>query len=303
MSTIGVFDSGYGGLTVFEALVQRFPHLSFTYLGDHARAPYGNKTGAEVLALTRQGVEALFQQGCQLVILGCNTATAVAGRPLQQSWLPASVWVGAGRNVLGIVAPTVEMATQTPWCVTTPTYPQKYNKDTLAIFATRQTTETGVYVEEILKRCPHMQVVQQPCPQLAGAIENQALPAEIQALINTYVQDMLAHCQQVPQGAILGCTHYPLVADMFQAALPPQVRLYSQPPIVADSLEDYLLRHPLPHSTPDARRVQIYTTGAAADVSRRMQTFWPHLPEVRSISIASGPEMGNSGVHGMVESA
>ena len=121
---IGVFDSGLGGLTVLRALSERFPKTGFTYLGDHANVPYGNRDSDEVVQLTQSGVENLFQHGCHLVILGCNTATAVAARQLQQNWLPTSRWASA-YNVLGIVAPTVEAATQTPWAVTTPQYPQK----------------------------------------------------------------------------------------------------------------------------------------------------------------------------------
>jgi glutamate racemase len=120
---IGVFDSGLGGLTVLHVLAERFPGLSFTYLGDHAHVPYGNRASDEIVELTRAE---LFTRGSKLVLLGCNTATAVAARRLQQNWLPGSPWQSKGHNVLGIVAPTVEAATQTPWAVTTPQYPQKY---------------------------------------------------------------------------------------------------------------------------------------------------------------------------------
>lgn len=106
---IGVFDSGLGGLTVLRALRSRFPQLDFTYLGDHAHVPYGNRPSDEIVELTRGSVEALFERGCKLVLLGCNTATAVAARRLQRSWLPGSGW--KGHNVVGIVAPTVEAAT------------------------------------------------------------------------------------------------------------------------------------------------------------------------------------------------
>ena len=117
---IGIFDSGLGGLTVLRALVARFPELGFVYLGDHANVPYGNRPSDEIVELTRSGVEALFRRGAKLTLLGCNTATSVAARRLQQVWLPGSGW--RGHNVLGIVAPTVEAATQTPWAVTTPQY-------------------------------------------------------------------------------------------------------------------------------------------------------------------------------------
>ena len=131
---IGLFDSGHGGLTVLRALVERFPGQRFLYLGDHANAPYGNRPSEDVVALTRTAVSWLFDAGCPLVMLACNTATAVACRTLQRDWLPGSGRTGV--NVLGIVAPTVEAATQTPWAITTPQYPQKYMTDTIAVFAT-----------------------------------------------------------------------------------------------------------------------------------------------------------------------
>jgi glutamate racemase len=139
---IGVFDSGHGGLTVFRELVERFPQVPFIYLGDHANVPYGDRASDEIVALTRHGVEVLFRRGCRLVLLGCNTATCVAARTLQQGWLPVSGW--AARNVLGIVAPTVEAATQTPWAVTAPQYPQKYNTDVIAVFGTTRTIGTPI---------------------------------------------------------------------------------------------------------------------------------------------------------------
>ena len=161
---IGVFDSGLGGLTVLRALVDRFPDKSFLYLGDHANVPYGNRPSDEVIDLTRASTEALFSQGCKLVLLGCNTATAVAARHLQQNWLPQSKW--RGHNVLGIVAPTVEAATQTPWAVSTPQYPQKYNTDVVGVFGTTRTIASGVYPEEIRKRCPARSQSCSRCAQL-----------------------------------------------------------------------------------------------------------------------------------------
>jgi glutamate racemase len=166
---IGVFDSGIGGLTIFRALVERFPNITFVYLGDHANVPYGDRASDDIVALTRRGVDALFRHGCRLVLLGCNTATCIAARTLQQGWLPVSGW--PGRKILGIVAPTVEAATQTPWAVTTPQYPQKYNTDTIAVFGTTRTIASHAYPEEIRKRCPKVMVVQQTCPELAAAIE------------------------------------------------------------------------------------------------------------------------------------
>ena len=147
---IGVFDSGHGGLTVLKVLADQFPNQDFLYLGDHVNAPYGNRDSDEVVALTRAGVELLFEKGCRLVLLGCNTATSIACRTIQQDWLPSSKW--QGRNVLGIIAPTVEVATQTPWGVTEPQYPQMYKTDVIAVFATQRTILSGVFQEEIAKR-------------------------------------------------------------------------------------------------------------------------------------------------------
>lgn len=277
---IGVFDSGLGGLTVLRELAARFPQVSFTYLADHANVPYGNRSSDEVVELTRQGVEALFERGARLVLLGCNTATAVAARRLQQNWLPDTAWTG--HNVLGIVAPTVEAATQTPWAVTAPQYPQKYNTDLIGVFGTTRTITSNVYMEEIRKRCPKVMVVQQVCADLAGAIEDEATEPELDALVREGVTALLAQTGGAPpHRAILGCTHFPLVEHLFARHLPPFTRILSQPQVVADSLEYYLHRHP--HyvdghaSTPD-ERIRLLTTGNACDASALAQVFWPNAP-------------------------
>ena len=213
---IGVFDSGHGGLTVFRALVRRFPRVPFVYLGDHHHVPYGNKPSDEIVTLTRDGVDALFRRGCRLVLLGCNTATCVAARTLQKDWLPVSGW--AGRNILGIVAPTVEAATQTPWAATAPQYPQKYNTDVIAVFGTTRTVTSHAYPEEIRKRCPKVTVVQQTCAELVGAIERGAPERELDALVAQGVTALLAQTAGAPpHRAILGCTHFPLVEPLFRA--------------------------------------------------------------------------------------
>jgi glutamate racemase len=274
---IGVFDSGLGGLTVLRALVERFPAQSFLYLGDHANVPYGNRPSGEIVELTRAGVERLFHAGCRLVVLGCNTATAAAARTLQRDWLPRAGF--AGRNILGIVAPTVEAATQTPWAVTTPQYPQKYNTDVIAVFGTARTVGSGVFPEEIRKRCPRVSVVQQACPRLAGAIETEASQAELDQLVQTAVAALLEQTGGAPpHRAILGCTHYPLVEPLFRRHLPPFTRVLAQPPVVADSLEDYLARHSRYAETQGDARLLLTTTGAPEQISRRAQVFWPDIP-------------------------
>jgi glutamate racemase len=274
---IGVFDSGLGGLTVLRALVDRFPDKSFLYLGDHANVPYGDRSSAEVIDLTRASVEALFSQGCKLVLLGCNTATAVAARHLQQTWLPASPW--KGHNILGIVAPTVEAATQTPWAVSGPQYPQKYNTDVVAVFGTTRTISSGVYPEEIRKRCPRVTVVQQICSRLAGAIEDEAPEAELEGLVVEGVQGLLKQTNGLPpHRAILGCTHFPLVEHLFRRHLPPFTRILSQPEVVADSLEDYLARHAHYTAGDAGGSLTLLTTASnPAEISARARVFWPEV--------------------------
>ncbi|MDQ8699989.1 aspartate/glutamate racemase family protein [Hyphomicrobium sp. LHD-15] len=242
---IGVFDSGLGGLTVLRALTARFPELSFVYLGDHAHVPYGNRPSEEIIELTRASVETLFRRGCKLVVLGCNTATAVAARRLQTTWLPETPWKAEGYNIVGIVAPTVEAATQTPWAVTTPQYPQKFLTDRIAVFGTTRTIASNVYAEEIRKRCPKVTVIQQVCSELAGAIERGVAEPELERLVKEGIDGAMAQANGEPlHRAILGCTHFPLVEHLFRRHLPPATRILSQPEIVADSLEDYLSRHP-----------------------------------------------------------
>ena len=272
---IGLFDSGHGGLTIFSALQARFPARSFLYLGDHANVPYGNRPSEQVVALTRAGVEQLFSRNCRLVLLACNTATAVALRQLQQHWLPHSPWRAKGHNVVGIIAPTVEAATQTPWAVTHPQYPQKYNTDLIAVLGTSRTVASGVYPEEIGKRCPKVEVVQQASPGLAGAIEDGAADGELDRLVADCVEKLMLQTHgRAPHRAILGCTHYPLVQHLFARHLPKSTRILSQPEIVADSLEDYLARHPeFGEGVGATIGSQLLTTGDAARVRATARLF------------------------------
>ncbi len=275
---IGVFDSGHGGLTVLKALRDQFPHLPFLYLGDHANAPYGNRLSEEVVTLTQQGVEALFQHGCKLVVLGCNTATSIACRSLQQTWLPNSQW--QDHNVLGIIAPTVEVATQTPWGVTEPQYPQMHKEDVIGVFATQRTIDSGVFTEEIKKRCPQMQVVGQACAQLAGLIEAGAPEDALDKLVGDYVAALLAQLDgKFPHFAILGCTHYPLVEPLFARHLPPSCRVLSQPKIAAQALDHYLRRHVnYVEGCTAGSALKLMTTGDVELVEQRLVIDWPGRP-------------------------
>ena len=276
---IGVFDSGHGGLTIFQKISAVFPNMPLIYLGDHQNAPYGNKSGKEVLEHTQKGVETLFNQGCKLVVLGCNTATASAARKLQQNWLKTSGYAEKGYNLLGVIAPTVEVATETPWSIETPQHPQKLKQDIIAVFGTVQTVASQVYPQEILKRCPQITVVQQACPHLAGAIEQGASQAELNDLVHDYVQEMLTRAEgKIPHWAILGCTHYPLVKDLFEKYLPKTTRLIDQPDVITASLKDYLNRH-TQYVEMGEKTIRILTTGNAEEVQKMLPTLWSDVPK------------------------
>lgn len=282
---IGVFDSGHGGLTILRALVARFPSQGFIYLGDHAHVPYGDRDSKEIIALTSAGAEALFARGCRLVVLGCNTATAVAARHLQQNWLPHSRWSGH-HNVLGIVAPTVEAATQTPWAVTAPQYPQKNNTDCIAVFGTTRTIQSGVYSEEIRKRCPKVTLVEQACAGLAGAIESRADERHLNELIEKSVSSANAKLSgRTPNQVILGCTHFPLVEHLFRRHLPAETRILSQPDSVADSLEDYLGRHRTYVGQAGQGDTILLTTGNSETTNALARVFWPEAPPFTQLTL------------------
>lgn len=237
---IGVFDSGSGGLTVLAALQARLPGRHFVYLGDHARAPYGERSPAEVLAFTRAGAEALFGLGCRLVILACNTACALALRPLQEDWLPAR---HPDCRLLGVFVPLVEALTGRPWN-REEQRPDPAPRFRLAVFATPATVRSGAFGREVNRRLPGVAVTEFPCPGLVDLIEAGAPPAEIEASVAGFLAPLSAAAGFAPQRAILGCTHYPLVAGCFARALPRGGEILDQPAVVAASLARYLERWP-----------------------------------------------------------
>jgi glutamate racemase len=238
---IGVFDSGYGGLTVLAALHARLPRQRFLYLGDNAHAPYGSRTGGEIQALTQAGIEHLFQCGARVVILACNTATATAIRPLQQNWLPLRY---PDRRILGVIAPMIEEIAQTPWHSTAGPDEARRPVETVAVFATQATVESGFYPREIALRAPNIAVIQQACPELAGLIEAGAPDATLRAAVDRHVGSLLGNLGKAPDKAVLGCTHFPLVESLFRSALPAETQVLSQPTRVAAALVAYLFRHP-----------------------------------------------------------
>ena len=272
---IGVFDSGIGGLTIHHALVERLPHVDLLYLGDQAHAPYGPKSGEEIVALTRAGCERLFEAGANLIVLACNTASAIALRRLQQTWLPGHRRrLGRPVNVLGIIVPTIEAATGVPWEHEPELRGDKVERlDVIGVFCTRATAESRVYEIEVDKRRQDVAAFSEACISLAGLIEQGAPREELAAVIGTHVDALSRRVGRPPDRAILGCTHYEMVADLFSAALPPGTPLIHQPSSVADALARYLERHPeyVVGST-GARR--FLTTGKPGQQNGLAETFW-----------------------------
>jgi glutamate racemase len=271
---IGVFDSGFGGLTVHRALVEALPERDFVYLGDNRNAPYGIKRPIDVLNLTCAGIERLFEEGCTLAILACNTASVVALRWIQQQWLPALRREdGVPRNVIGIVVPTIEAATGLGWDEDPAAGETAERSSTIAVFATCRTVETGCYPIEIRKRRPDITVVQQACPELAGSIEQGAPGDDIRALVEQYVDELGQKVDGPPDCVILGCTHYPLVADAFAGALPRGVPIIHQPQATARALKYYLDRHPEYDAGSTGRRTFL-STGFSSEALPLIERFW-----------------------------
>lgn len=239
---IGFFDSGSGGLTIMEGCRKVMPDASFVYLGDHANAPYGHRDNQAIVDLTKAGVDALFKQGCTLVVLACNTAAAVALKTLQQEWLPQA-W--PGRNILGVLVPMVEAVSGVAWADEQPSQESAKDVRNIILFATRKTVESGAYAEELAKRAPNLTLIQKACPGLVDAIEGGAGQLPLAGLVKGYVDEA---CEDIGDGrldaAVLGCTHFPMVEHLFRQALGADVPLYSQPDVVAEALVRYIAAHP-----------------------------------------------------------
>jgi glutamate racemase len=269
---IGVFDSGHGGLTVLRAAVQRMPERDFLYLGDHANAPYGNRSPESIFRLTRDAVENLFGAGCRLVLLACNTAAATALRRLQQEWLPLH---HPDKRILGVLVPMVEAITGRPWMAELTAARRAGEERLVAVFATSRTVASRAFPHEIGKRAPGVTVVQQGCPHLAGLIEAGAPRAEIRAAVRRHAAALRRRLDgRIPDAVILGCTHYALIPEIFAEALPEAAAPLSQPELTALSLEAYLTRHPELDSPASRRGARFLTSGEPARVNRVARTFF-----------------------------
>lgn len=226
---IGIFDSGYGGLTILDCIRQRLPQYDYLYLGDNARTPYGPRSFGVVYEFTRQAVERLFEMGCHLVVLACNTASAKALRTIQQHDLPG--W-DPQRRVLGIIRPTAEVIGSLT------------KSRHVGVLATEGTIKSESYRLEIQKLHPDIQVTGIACPLWVPLVENNEMHSPgADYFVRKYIMQMMV-ADPLIDAAILGCTHYPLLMEKIQQAMPPTVRIVPQGEYVAQSLHDYLQRHP-----------------------------------------------------------
>ncbi len=229
MTPIGVFDSGYGGLTILRDIVKLLPQYDYLYLGDNARAPYGNRSFDCVYDFTLQAVRHLFAQGCPLVILACNTASAKALRSIQQRDLPG---IDPSRRVLGVIRPTAEAIGELS------------RGGRIGVMATPGTIASQSYVMEIAKLHPDFTVTGQACPMWVPLVENREADGPgADYFVRKYIDELLTAAPDIDT-IILACTHYPLLYPKIRVAVPEDVRLVCQGDIVARSLQDYLLRHP-----------------------------------------------------------
>lgn len=228
MGPIGVFDSGYGGLTILKEIRSRLPQYDYIFLGDNARAPYGSRSFDVVYEFTLQAVRRLFELGCPLVILACNTASAKALRSIQQCDLPQ---IDPTRRVLGVIRPTVEALgglTKT---------------GRIGVFGTAGTVRSRSYDLEVEKLYPGFRTYSQACPLWVPLIENgEAQQPGADYFVEKYVGELFAQAEGIDT-VLLGCTHYPIMYDKIRAAVPESAQVVCQGAIVADSLADYLQRH------------------------------------------------------------
>jgi glutamate racemase len=257
---IGVFDSGYGGLTVLKEIVKQLPDYNYLYLGDNARAPYGTRSFDTVYNYTLQCVNWFFKQGCSLVILACNTASAKALRTIQQHNLPN---IDNTKRVLGVIRPTTEIIGNytTTNCV--------------GILGTLGTVQSQSYPLEINKFYPNIHVFQEACPMWVALVENsEHNKPGADYFIKQHIQNLLVQNTNIDT-ILLACTHYPLLIDKIKNYLPNRITVLSQGEIVANSLADYLVRHPsLAEKCNKGGKIEFYTTDAVADFNNKASIFY-----------------------------
>ena len=257
---IGVFDSGYGGLTVLKEIINRLPAYDYVYLGDNARTPYGNRSFDTVYRYTLECVKWFFNQGCHLVILACNTASAKALRTIQQNDLPK---IDKNKRVLGVIRPTAEIIGNFS------------ESKHVGILATSGTVASNSYVLEIEKFYPDIKVYQQSCPMWVPLVENNEYDNHgTDFFVKKYIQQLLSKDEAIDT-VLLACTHYPILLEKIKEYSPADMKILSQGDIVAKSLRDYLHRHPEIEINCSKNKTRaFYTTDSAEDFDNHAGIFF-----------------------------
>jgi glutamate racemase len=257
---IGIFDSGYGGLTVFKAISERLPAYDYLYLGDNGRAPYGDRSFEAIYQYTLECVEWLFSKGCELVILACNTASAKALRTIQQKVLPIKY---PNHRVLGVIRPTAEVIGG---------FSASKN---IGVMGTTGTVNSKSYLIEINKFFPEVTVMQQSCPMWVPLVENnEHLDAGADFFVKKYIFELLGQNSQIDT-ILLACTHYPLLIPKVKEVLPDGIHLIGQGEIVAESLEIYLENHQeIAEKIAINRKHSFFTTGDSGIFDEHASLFF-----------------------------
>ena len=268
---IGIFDSGYGGLTVMKEIVRRLPSYDFIYMGDNARAPYGNRSFDTVYRDTLECVKWFFEQGCPLVILACNTASAKALRTIQQNDLEK---LNPANRVLGVIRPTSEIM-------------GNFTKSgSIGILATNGTVQSGSYAIEINKFAPDVKVVQEACPMWVPLVENNEYDKQgADYFVRKNIENLMAKDGDIDT-ILLACTHYPLLMDKLVKYVPEGIRILSQGEIVAESLAKYLVNHPEMEvrCTKKGSR-SFYTTDSEEDFNNHAAIFFGEQVKARNVEL------------------
>lgn len=257
---IGIFDSGYGGLTVLKEIVAKLPQYDYIYLGDNARSPYGNRSFETVYAYTFESVKWFFDQGCPLVILACNTASAKALRTIQQNDLEK---IGAQKRVLGVIRPTTEVV-------------GNYSKTgEVGILATNGTVISDTYPIEIKKFFPEIKVYQEACPMWVPLVENNEYNSPgADYFVKQHIDQLLQQSPRIDT-ILLGCTHYPLLINKIRQFIPPEMTLLSQGEIVAESLAKYLKQHgEIEENCSKNSKTSFFTTDSPEDFDSHAAIFF-----------------------------
>jgi glutamate racemase len=259
-SPIGIFDSGYGGLTILKEIESLLPKYDFIYLGDNARTPYGTRSYETVYEYTLQCVKWLYEQGCSLVILACNTASAKALRTIQQKDLPQ---LNDGKRVLGVIRPTAEIIGN--YTAT----------NQIGVLGTKGTVQSQSYLIEIEKLFPGISVFQHACPMWVSLVENYEYDSDgADYFIRKDIDTLLGKSPNIDT-ILLACTHYPLLIKKIKKYLPAGVKIISQGEIVAASLVDYLVRHPgMDEKCSKNGLLKFYTTDSQADFDKHSAIFF-----------------------------